>query len=245
MSEAKKVALITGASRGIGRATAVLFAKNGYDVAVNYNESSSKAEEVVAEIKNLGSNAIAVKADIGDEKSIIKMFSEVEQKLGAISVLVNNGGISAATTQVENITFDELDKMFRTNCYSAFLCSREAIKMMKQKGGAIINVTSEAGKFGGNNMSHYAAAKAAVNTFTTGLAREVAKYNIRVNAVSPGVVDTDAQKDITEERRKFLNSSLPMGRMASPEEIAQTIYWLATDHAGYVSGSVISVAGAR
>lgn len=240
-----KVVLITGASRGIGKATALLFAEKGYDVAVNYNKNSKKADEVVAEIKKLGRKAIAIKADISNEDDIIKMFKDVEEHIGKVTALVNNGGISAATTSVENITFTELDNMFKTNCYSAFICSREAIKQMKDKGGSIINITSEAGKFGGNNMAHYAAAKAAANTFTIALARETAKYNIRVNAVSPGVVDTDAQAGITEERKKSLFASLPLGRMAKPEEVAKTVFFLASDDASYISGAVISVTGGR
>ena len=241
----KKIVLITGASRGIGRATALLFAQNGYDVAVNYKKNGKLAEEVVSEIKKLGRKAIAIKADIANEEDVIKMFSDCEAHLGKVSALVNNGGIAAATANVENITFQELDNMFKTNCYSAFLCSREAIKQMKSSGGAIINISSEAGKFGGNNMTHYASAKAAVNTFTVGLAREVAKYNIRVNAVSPGIVDTDAQANISEERRSSLYASLPMGRMAKPEEVAETIYFLASDKSSYISGSIISVTGGR
>jgi NAD(P)-dependent dehydrogenase (short-subunit alcohol dehydrogenase family) len=241
----KKIVLITGASRGIGKATALLFAQNGFDVAVNYKKNGKLAEEVVSEIKKLGRKAIAIKADIANEEDVIKMFSDCEAHLGKVSALVNNGGIAAATANVENITFQELDNMFKTNCYSAFLCSREAIKQMKSSGGAIINISSEAGKFGGNNMTHYAAAKAAVNTFTVGLAREVAKYNIRVNAVSPGVVDTDAQANISEERRSSLYASLPMGRMAKPEEVAETIYFLASDKSSYISGSIISVTGGR
>ena len=240
-----KVVLITGASKGIGRATAILFAQKGFDVVVNYNNNKKQADEVVAQIKALGRKSIAIKADVSNEAEIMKMFQEAEKALGKISVLVNNAAISTATTQVENITFKELDEMFKTNAYSAFLCSREAIKQMKDAGGSIINITSEAAKFGGNNMAHYAASKAAVSTFTVSLSREVAKYNIRVNAVSPGVVDTDAQDNISEERRKSLISSLPMGRMASVDEVAKTIYFLASEDSSYVSGSIISVTGGR
>ncbi len=240
-----KVVLITGASKGIGMAAAILFAEKGFDVVVNYNNSKKQADEVVAQIKALGRNSVAIKADVSNEAEIIKMFQETEKELGKISVLVNNAAISAATTQVENITFNELDKMFKTNCYSGFLCGREAIKHMKEAGGCIINVTSEAAKFGGNNMAHYAASKAAVNTFTASLAREVAKYNIRVNAVSPGVVDTDAQANINEDRRNSLLNSLPMGRMAKPEEVADVIYYLASDKSSYISGSIVSVNGGR
>lgn len=217
----KKTVLITGASKGIGLATAKKFEAEGYDVIVNYNKTT------ISGFKR-------IQADISSEEDIIKMFSQIQK----LDVLVNNAGISAADIQVEHMQFAELDQMFKTNTYSAFLCSREAIKLMKKSGGSIVNVTSEAAKFGGNNMANYSASKAAVNTLTVALAREVAKYNIRVNAVSPAIIDTGIHPSDK-------SATIPMGRMGTPQEVADAIFYLASDSASYISGAILPVTGAR
>ncbi len=242
----KKVALVTGASRGIGAATAVALAKQGYAVCVNYNKSKKAAQTIVDKIIKSGGKAISVKADISKESDIVRMFKEIDKSLGAVSALVNNAGSSVSFSEVENLTITNIKDVFETNIYGTILCSREAVKRMKKNGGgAIVNVSSQAAIFGGNNMAHYAASKAAVNTFTIGFAREVAKYGIRINAVSPGIIDTDTQKGLTQERHKAINKSLPLGRMGRPEEVAETIAWLISDKASYVSGAIIPVSGAR
>lgn len=242
----KKVAIVTGASRGIGAATAKLLAENGYAVCVNYMNSEAQANDVVQSIKSAGGEAIAVKADMGCESDIQRLFNEVDAKLGTVTLLVNNAGTNGGVSPVENITLDQLQHVFSTNVYGTFLASREAIKRMKPaKNGCIINISSEAAKFGGTNLAHYAASKAAINTFTIGLAREVAPYNIRVNTVSPGVIDTDIHENSPPERIANLLKSIPMGRMGSADEVANLIHWLASTQASYVSGTIIPVTGSR
>jgi len=241
-----KIAIVTGASRGIGAATAKLLGQKGYAVCVNYMKSADKAEAVANSIVKLGGKAITVQANISKEKDILAMFELVDSEFGPVTALVNNAGNSGGFREVREITLEQLQSVFSVNVYGAFICAREAVKRMMQVGeGSIVNVSSEAGKFGGNSLTHYAASKAALNAFTVGFAREVAPYNIRVNAVSPGVIDTDAHNDITDERLATLKNSLPMGRMGSPEEVAETIVWLLSNKSSYISGAIVSVAGGR
>lgn len=242
----KKVAIVTGASRGIGAATAKLLAANGYAVCVNYLGNESRANEVVADIKKDGGNAIAVKADIGKEEDILRLFSTVDKELGSVSALVNNAGTNGGICEVANITLDKLQSVFAANVYGTFIASREAVKRMKENGGgSIVNISSEAAKFGGNNLAHYAASKAAVNTFTIGFAREVAPLNIRVNTVSPGVIDTEMHHASSPERIANLLKTIPMGRMGSANEVAEIIKWLVSDESSYISGAIIPVTGSR
>ncbi len=235
-----KTAIVTGASRGIGAATAVLLAGKGYKVAVNYNNSREKADAVVNTILKNGGEAVAIQADMGKEADILRMFETVDKKWGAISALVNNAAVNSVGA-VEEISYKTLEDIYRVNVFGVFTACREAVKHMKANGGAIVNVSSEAAKFGGNNMAAYASSKAAVNTFSIGFAREVARHNIRVNVVSPGIIYTDAKATVTPERL----ASIPMGRMGKPEEVAETIAWLLFDAASYVSGSIVGVTGAR
>jgi NAD(P)-dependent dehydrogenase (short-subunit alcohol dehydrogenase family) len=240
-----KVAIITGASRGIGAATAQLLAEKGYAVCINYLNAQDKADEMVSTITNKGGHAIAVKADMSKESDIIQLFETVDKKLGPVTALVNNAGINGGISTVETITADCLQSVFATNVFATFLCCREAVKRMKKTGGSIVNVSSEAARFGGNQIAHYAASKAAINTFTIGFAREVAPYSIRVNTVSPGVIDTEMHQSAPPERLKKLIETLPMGRMGTPKETAKTIVWLLSDEASYLSGAIIPVTGAR
>lgn len=237
-------AIVTGASRGIGAATARLLAHYGYKVAVNYCRDKVGAERVVSEILESGGHAIAVQADMGIEADIIRLFETADQQLGTINALVNNAAVNPSAAVAES-DYAMLANVFRVNVFGTFTACREAIKYMKGKGGAIVNVSSEAAKFGGNKMTAYASSKAAINTFTVGFAREAAAYDIRVNVVSPGVIDTDAHKDATPQRLAALNASLPMGRMGKTDEVAETIAWLLSDKASYISGAVITVAGGR
>jgi NAD(P)-dependent dehydrogenase (short-subunit alcohol dehydrogenase family) len=240
-----KTAIVTGASRGIGAATAKLLAYKGYAVAVNYNNGKENAEKIVAGITKNGGKAVAIQGNMGIEAEVCNLFERVEKELGNITALVNNAAVSLSSS-VEETGYERLEEIFRVNTFGTFIACREAVKRMKNNGGgAIVNVSSEAARFGGNKMAYYAASKAAINAFTIGFAREVAPHNIKVNVVSPGVIDTDAHAAATPERLAALKTSLPMGRMGSPEEVAETIAWLLSDDASYVSGSVLSVAGAR
>lgn len=242
----KQVAIITGASRGIGAATAILLAKNGFAVCVNYLSNEIRANEVVATIKKNGGTAIAIKADVSKEEDIINLFATVDKELGSVTALVNNAGTNGGICEVANITLDRLHSVFSANVYGTFIASREAVKRMKENGGGcIVNVSSEAAKFGGNNLAHYAASKAAVNTFTVGFAREVAPFNIRVNTISPGIIDTDIHHGSSPERMATLLQSIPMKRMGKTEEVAEIVSWLISDKASYISGTIIPVTGSR
>jgi NAD(P)-dependent dehydrogenase (short-subunit alcohol dehydrogenase family) len=242
----KPVAIITGASRGIGAATAKLLAKQGYAVCIHYRSNRQQAEAVVQSIQQAGSEAVAIQADLTQEQQILHVFESVDKLLGSVTALVNNAGDNGGVSAVEDVTLEKLQYVYGLNTFATMLCCREAIKRMRpQQGGAIVNITSEAAKFGGNYLAHYASAKAAVNTFTVSCAREVAKDNIRVNAVSPGVIDTDMHANNPPERIATLKQSLPMGRMGRADEVAQTIAWLLSEHASYVSGTVVTVAGGR
>lgn len=244
----QKSVIVTGASRGIGAATAKKLAGEGYAVCVNYFKGEDEAKQVVDAITASGGKAFAVRGDMGVEKDILNIFDAADKQFGRLDALVNNAAINPreGSGQVEDMTWRSIDYTFQVNVTGIFIACREAIKRMKKSGGgAIVNVSSEAGKFGGNRMAHYAASKAAVNTFTVAFAREAAAHNVRVNAVSPGVIDTGAHRDASPERLAAITASLPMGRMGTPEEVAETIAWLLSDKAAYVSGSVLTIAGAR
>lgn len=240
------VAIVTGASRGIGAATAKLLAQKGYAVCINYHTAKDKADALVQEINQHQGKAIAIKANMADESEIIRLFEEVDTQLGTVTALVNNAGINGGTCEVENITLDCLQQVFATNVYGTFIACREALKRMKKNNcGSIVNITSESAKFGGNKLSHYAASKAAINTFTVGFAREAAAYNIRVNAVSPSVIDTEVHHSASPERIAALMNSIPMKRMGDPKEVSELIHWLLSDAASYISGAIIPVTGSR
>jgi NAD(P)-dependent dehydrogenase (short-subunit alcohol dehydrogenase family) len=241
----KRIVLVTGASRGIGAETARILGEKGYFVCVHYYRDKGSAERVVQEIVKSGGSAGVTQADISREAAIVEMFERIDENHGSISALVNNAACNGGFLVSEEISTNNLLGVFSLNVFGVFICIREAVKRMKRTGGSIVNISSEAARFGGQKLTHYAASKAAVNTATTGFARELAPYDIRVNAVSPGVIDTDAHKHISEERRKTLAESLPFKRMGRPEEVARTVAWLLSDDASYISGSVISVSGAR
>jgi NAD(P)-dependent dehydrogenase (short-subunit alcohol dehydrogenase family) len=243
-----KVVLITGASRGIGAATARLLGERGYAICVNYLNSESTAKKIVYDIINSGGEAIAFKADVGTEKEIMSMFEAVDRELGVISGLVNNAGQGDGWGQcgIEEIGSDFLRSVYNVNVFGNFFCCREAVKRMKKnRNGCIVNITSQAATFGGSRMTHYSSSKASINALTIGLAREVAEFGIRVNAVSPGVIDTDAHAKLSQERKVYLKNSVPLGRFGMAEEVAETVAWLLSEHSSYITGSVIPVAGGR
>ncbi|CAI0984291.1 SDR family oxidoreductase [Serratia quinivorans] len=246
-----KVALITGASRGIGRATALLLARQGYAVGVNYLQNEAAAQQVVAEIASLGGRALALRADIGDESQVVAMFSQLDATLGPIDALVNNAGILFQQTSIEQLTAERINKVLTTNVTGYFLCCREAVKRMAHRhggqGGAIVNVSSAASRLGAPwEYIDYAASKGAVDTLTTGLALEVAAQGIRVNSVRPGCIYTEMHASGGEPGRvDRVKGNLPMQRGGTPEEVAEAIVWLLSDAASYVTGSFIEAAGGR
>ena len=246
-----KIALVTGASRGIGRATAILLAEQGYAVGVNYLSNGMAARAVVNDITVNGGRAIALQADIADEAQVVAMFRRINDELGPITALVNNAGILFQQMTIENLSAERINKVLSTNVTGYFLCCREAVKIMSHrhggKGGAIVNVSSAASRLGApGEYVDYAASKGAVDTLTTGLALEVAAYGIRVNGVRPGLIYTDMHASGGEPGRvDRVKANLPMQRGGQPEEVAQAISWLLSDSASYVTGSFLELAGGR
>lgn len=247
----KKVMLITGASRGIGAATASLAAQQGYAVAVNYRRDEAAANAVVESILAEGGEAIAIAADVAVEAQVVRLFETLDERLGRISALVNNAGILERQGPVESMDAERLARVFSVNVYGSFICAREAIKRMSTAhggtGGAIVNVSSMAARLGApNEYVDYAAAKAAIDTFTLGLAKEVGGQGIRVNAVRPGVIRTDIHASGGEPGRvDRVKSSVPLQRGGEAEEVAEAILWLLSDKASYSSGALLDVSGGR
>lgn len=245
------VALITGASRGIGRATALLLAAQGYKVVVNYHKNAQAAQEVVEAICAKGGEALAVQADIADEAQVMAMFAQIDALNQPLGALVNNAGILFTQCRVEELTAERINNVLMTNVTGYFLCCREAVKRMAHhhggKGGAIVNVSSAASRLGApGEYVDYAASKGAVDTLTTGLALEVAGQGIRVNGVRPGLIYTDMHASGGEPGRvDRVKSSLPMQRGGQPEEVAEAIAWLLSDKASYVTGSFLELAGGK
>ncbi|SCK36210.1 NAD(P)-dependent dehydrogenase, short-chain alcohol dehydrogenase family [Variovorax sp. HW608] len=246
-----KVLLVTGGSRGIGAATALLAAKRGFAVAVNYTSNSLAADEVVRAIRADGGTAITVKADVGVEAQVLAMFDKVDAKLGRLTALVNNAGIVDVQARVDEMSFERLERMLRINVIGSFLCAREAVRRMSTKhggeGGAIVNLSSAAARLGSpGQYVDYAASKGAIESFTIGLAKEVADEGIRVNAVRPGLIDTEIHASGGMPDRAFqLAPTVPMKRTGSAEEVAQAIVWLLSDDASYVTGTSLDVTGGR
>lgn len=246
-----KLVLITGGSRGIGAATALLAARQGYAVAVNYSANSLAADEVVRQIRQSGGQAMAVQADVALEAQVVTMFEKIDAKFGPVSALVNNAGVVDQTTRIDAITLERLQRLFAVNVFGSFLCAREAVRRMSTRyggtGGAIVNVSSAAARLGSpGQYVDYAAAKGAIDTFTLGLAKEVASEGIRVNAVRPGLIDTDIHASGgLPQRAKTLAPEVPMQRAGTAEEVAEAIVWLLGDQASYATGALLDIAGGR
>lgn len=237
------VALVTGASRGIGRAIAVRLASDGFAVAVNYASSGAKAAEVVDEITSSGGTAIAVQADVGDEEAVRAMFADVEDALGPVGVLVNNAGITDDGLMLR-MGADQWDRVIATNLRSVFLCSRTALRrMIRAKSGRIINISSVSGVSGNPGQANYAASKAGVIGFTKSLAKEVGSRSITVNAVAPGFIETDMTNALGDEVTGRAEEQISLGRLGTPEEVASVVGYLASDGASYITGQVIVVDG--
>ncbi|QGN94118.1 Glucose 1-dehydrogenase [Piscirickettsia salmonis] len=245
----KKVVIITGSSQGIGAATALKAAAAGYQVCVNYLQNKPAALAIVHAIKKLGQEAIAVQADVSVEEDVVRLFTEVDERLGELKALVNNAGVLDQAMPVEKMTAARINRMLTTNVTSYFLCAREAVKRMSTahggNGGAIVNVSSAAARLGSvHEYVDYAASKGAIDTMTVGLAKEVATLGIRVNAVRPGFIYTQLHASSGDpDRVDRLKAQLPMQRGGTVEEVANAIFWLLSEQASYSSGSFIDVAG--
>jgi len=247
----KPIVLITGGSRGIGAATALAAAQAGYAVAVNYHSNSLAADEVVRQIRANGGTAITVQADVAVESQLMAMFAKVDAKLGRISALVNNAGIVDTTTRVDGMYWARLKRMFDTNVLGSIACAREAVLRMSTRhggsGGCIVNVSSAASRLGSpGQYVDYAASKGAIDTFTLGLAKEVAAEGIRVNAVRPGIIDTEIHASGgLPDRARDLAPLVPMQRAGTAQEVAEAILWLLGPQSSYTTGALLDVAGGR
>lgn len=243
--------LITGASRGIGAATALLAARQGWAVAVNYLGNSLAADEVVRTIRAEGGRAMAVQGNVALEADVLRMFAQVDAKLGPLGGLVNNAGVVDVACRVDAMSVERLQRQWSVNVLGSFVCAREAVRRMSTHhggtGGAIVNVSSVAATLGSpGQYVDYAACKGAIDTFTVGLAREVADEGIRVNAVRPGIIDTDIHASGGQpDRARRLATSVPMQRPGTADEVAQAIVWLLSPAASYTTGAVLDVGGGR
>lgn len=245
------VLLVTGGSRGIGAACARLAGQHGYTVCVNYHRSAAEAENVVSDIRNSGGKAMAIGADATTEDGVRRLFEAIDNELGAISALVNNAAMLPHHGRVEAVEEAVLSDLWRTNLTGPALCTREAVKRMSTrhggKGGAIVNVSSIGARVGAPGMFvTYAASKGAIDTFTWGLAREIAGEGVRVNAVRPGLIDTDmhASAGVPGQAAEY-GPTVPIGRAGRPQEVAEAVIWLLSDKASYVTGATIDVTGGR
>lgn len=235
--------LVTGASRGIGSACAMAFAREGYDVAVNFNKSKAEAEALTDELRSIGARAFAVQADVTDSAQVRDMFDKVRSELGAVNVLVNNAGISMYGLLTE-LSDSDWNRMISSDLSSVFYCSKAALPdMLRAHRGVIINIASMWGEVGASCEAAYSAAKAGVIGLTKALAKEVGPSGIRVNAVSPGVVMTDMMSEFSEEDIRALKDDTPLNTLGSPQDIAEAAVFLASDKAAYITGQVLSVNG--
>ncbi len=247
----KPVLLVTGASRGIGAATAVLAAQRGWRVVVNYSTNRAAADDVARQVEQAGSEALVVQADVSDEAQIMAMFQRIDSHWGRLDGLVNNAGVVDAQSRVEDMTLQRLERMFRLNVIGSFLCAREAVRRMSTRhghsGGVIVNLSSAASRLGGaGQYVDYAASKGAIDSMTTGLALEVAAEGIRVNQVSPGIIDTEIHASGGfPGRAQAVGPNLPMKRAGTALEVAQAILWLLSAESSYTSGSNVDVTGCR
>jgi NAD(P)-dependent dehydrogenase (short-subunit alcohol dehydrogenase family) len=247
----RKVAIVTGGSRGIGAAIAKLLGAAGYSVAINYANDQAAAQQVLAHLTAVGARSVGIQGDVSREADVLRIFEIAQRELGPIRALVNNAAITGGFARVDQVDAAALTRMLAVNVAGPMLCAREAVRRMSTRhagpGGAIVNISSLAARTGSpGEWVHYAASKGAVDTFTIGLAREVANEGIRVNAVAPGLVDTELHAANGEPGRlKRVSPSIPMGRAATADEIAQGVVWLLSDQASYVTGTILEIGGGR
>jgi NAD(P)-dependent dehydrogenase (short-subunit alcohol dehydrogenase family) len=247
----QQIALITGASRGIGAATALAAARAGYAIAVNYTTNSLAADEVVRQIRAAGGTAITVRADVAQEDQVLAMFAKVDAKLGRLTALVNNAGVVDVACRVDAMSVARMQRMLATNVLGSMVCAREAVLRMSTRhggaGGSIVNISSVAATLGSpGQYVDYAASKGAIDTFTVGLAREVAAEGVRVNAVRPGLIDTEIHASGGQpDRAHRLAAQVPMQRPGTADEIAAAIVWMLSDQASYTTGAILDVGGGR
>ena len=245
------VLIVTGASRGIGAAVARLAGARGYAVAVNYARDAVAANAVVAAIRAAGGRAVAIQADVAHEADVLRLFAAAEDALGPLTALVNNAGITGGIARVEDVTAEAITRALAVNVTGSMLCAREAVRRMSTRrggaGGAIVNLSSLAARTGGSGeWVHYAATKGAINSFTLGLAREVGDEGIRVNAVAPGLIETELHAAAgVPDRPARMAPSVPMRRAGTPDEPAEAVLWLLSPAAAYVTGTIIEVGGGR
>jgi NAD(P)-dependent dehydrogenase (short-subunit alcohol dehydrogenase family) len=243
--------LITGGSRGVGAATARLAAAQGYDVAISYVSNASAAQAVVADIETTGRRALAVRADSADPAQVEQLFAAIDQTFGRIDVLVNNAAVLELQSRLEDLSFERMQRVFAVNAIGPILCAQQAARRMSHRhggrGGSIVNISSAAARLGSpNEYIDYAASKGALETFTTGFAKEVAREGIRVNCVRPGHIYTEMHASGGEPGRvDRVKDSIPMGRGGQPEEVARAILWLAGDEASFVTGTFLDVTGGK
>lgn len=241
--------MVTGGSRGIGAAVAKLAGTRGYAVAVAYQAAGQQASDVARAVGEAGGKAKAFQVDVSDPAAVERLFTAVDQTLGAPSALVNSAGATGGARPFLELEPAQLQAVVAVNLFGTIYCTQAAARRMARSvggsGGAIVNVSSEAARFGGNRLAPYAAAKAGVSTFTIAVARELAAEGIRVNAVSPGVIDTDQHAGNDAQRTASLLASIPLKRMGTAEEVAQAIIWLLTEEASYVTGSILPINGGR
>jgi NAD(P)-dependent dehydrogenase (short-subunit alcohol dehydrogenase family) len=250
-SDKKRAVVVTAASRGIGAATARLLGAQGYPVAVNFVKNEDAASAVVRDIVSGGGTAVAIRADISQEAEIIRLFETADRELGALGGLVNNAALTGGFSLVRDVSLKALTDVLTLNIAGSILCAREAVRRLSTEsggaGGSIVNISSIAARTGSaGEWVHYAASKGAINSFTIGLAREVSTQGIRVNAVAPGLIETDLHADNGEPGRLLrLQPSIPMGRPGTAAEVAEAVAWLISPAASYVTGSIVEVGGGR
>lgn len=242
-SLAGKIALVTGSSQGIGRATAERLALAGADIIINYRSSVKAAEEAKASVEALGRRCIAVQADVSQEEDVARLFTEANAQLGPVSILVNNAG-TTRDKLILQMSLADFECVMQTNLNSAFLCTKAALRgMMKARWGRIVNVSSVAGLLGNAGQANYGASKSGLITLTLSTAREMASRNITANAVAPGFIPTELTSKLTEQQKKAMLDITPLARFGTPEEVAATIGFLCSPEAAYITGQVIAVDG--
>ncbi len=251
MVHGSNVAIVTGSGRGIGAAIAKGLAEDGYAVAVYYNRNEAAASQVVSEITSAGGIAFAIQADISKDADVVRLFAAVDRNFGTLTALINNGGVTGKFGRVEELSAATLESVFSVNVIGAFLCCREAVRRMSTRnggsGGNIVNISSRAAQIGGaGEWIHYAATKGALDTLTIGLAREVAAEGIRVNAVAPGLIDTELHAAAgIPDRMQRLAPTVPMGRPGTADEVAGCVRFLLSPAAAYVTAAILPVSGGR